>query len=137
MKGTSLIGVALLAPIKRDEHRQGKGAIGVRQLDKDRQHGPLVPVSKDGMRVGAAYRVAMPGFAVDFLAAMTVNRFVPADLDRSVGNKPIKDKFRNPIRQWSRLPAAVREQTMVSRRIDHLDQAQQSEYIGNSSVTSC
>ena len=48
----------------------------------------------------ARHGVAMPGFAVDFLAAMTVNRFVSADLYRPTGNEPIKNELRDHIRQW-------------------------------------
>src|SRR6266446_6005059 len=62
--------VPLRAAIQRDQHGQGPGSGGERELDQDRQDDPLVSPAIGGVALGRADRIAMATLAVDLGSAM-------------------------------------------------------------------
>ena len=121
--------VPFRAAVQSHQHGQRPGTTGKGELHQDCQHNPLVSPAIRRIGVRRTYRVPMTGLAVDFLAAMSIDRVV-ADQRHSPLGKPL---MKNPSRQcpseFPPRPAATREDAMVTGGMPWSDRLHGSQNI--------
>jgi len=77
----------------------------------------------------------MASFSVDFLASMSVDGFITDQANDAVGAKTIDDELADDFGKLGGRPPAMREYSVIGRRVQWLDEVKQSQNRTDGAVT--
>jgi hypothetical protein len=97
------LAILLGGAVQINQHRQGPQPGGEREADQHGQDDPLMAVTPSGEGVAGAYRVAVPGLAIDLLALMAIDGVVADEGDGS-GGEPVADEEARRMGSRNQLP---------------------------------
>ena len=109
--------VGFFTAIQCEQDRQGKRAIAIRNINEDCQYDPLVTIVEHCVGMRTANGIAMASFAVDFFAAMSINRFITANSNDTCRCPAINHKPGDHAGDRPTAPAAVRKHVVISRKV--------------------